>query len=61
LTNFQVYTKQRRGEKTYADDYLEVVLTEHQEIFQAFVDRDAEAASEAVGRHLDNAKKRANY
>lgn len=61
LTNFQVYTKQRRGEKTYADNYLEEVLAEHQEIFQAFVDRDAEAASEAVGRHLDNAKKRASY
>ena len=61
LTNFQVYTKQRRGEKTYADNYLEEVLAEHQEIFQAFVDRDAEAGAAAVGRHLENAKKRANY
>ena len=61
LTNFQVYTKQRRGEKTYADNYLEEVLAEHQEIFQAFVDHDAEAGAAAVGRHLENAKKRANY
>jgi len=61
LPNFQVYTKQRRGEKTYADNYLEEVLAEHQEIFQAFVDRDAEAGAAAVGRHLENAKKRANY
>jgi len=61
LTNFQVYTKQRRGEKTYADNYLEEVLAEHQEIFQAFVDRDPEAGAAAVGRHLENAKKRANY
>ena len=61
LTNFQVYTKQRRGEKTYADNYLEEVLAEHQEIFQAFVDCDAEAGATAVSRHLENAKKRANY
>lgn len=59
LTNFQVYTKQRRGSKTYADNYLEEVLSEHHEIFQAFVDRDPDAASDAVTRHLENAKLRA--
>ena len=61
LTNFQIYTKQRRGTKTYADNYLEEVLAEHQEIFQAFSARDEEAAAAAIVRHLDNAKKRANF
>ncbi|MBQ8588893.1 MAG: GntR family transcriptional regulator [Firmicutes bacterium] len=61
LTNFQVYTKQRRGEKTYADNYLEEVLAEHREIFQAFVTKDPNAGSAAITKHLDNAKKRANY
>lgn len=60
LTNFQIYTKQRRGTKTYADNYLEEVLAEHQEIFQAFSAKDEEAAAAAIVRHLDNAKKRAN-
>ncbi len=61
LTNFQIYTKQRRGTKTYADNYLEEVLAEHQEIFQAFSAKDEEAAAAAIVRHLDNAKKRANF
>ena len=61
LTNFQIYTKQRRGTKTYADNYLEEVLAEQQEIFQAFSAKDEEAAAAAIVRHLDNAKKRANF
>lgn len=61
LTNFQIYTKQRRGNKTYADNYLEEVLSEHQEIFQAFVSKDEDAAAAAIIRHLDNAKRRANF
>jgi len=61
LTNFQIYTKQRRGTKTYADNYLEEVLAEHQEIFQAFAAKDEDAAADAIIRHLDNAKRRANF
>lgn len=61
LTNFQIYTKQRRGNKTYADNYLEEVLSEHQEIFQAFVSKDEDAAATAITKHLDNAKRRANF
>lgn len=61
LTNFQIYTKQRRGNKTYADNYLEEVLSEHQEIFQAFVSKDEDAAAAAITKHLDNAKRRANF
>lgn len=60
LTNFQIYTKQRRGTTSYAENYLDEVLAEHKEIFQAFSARDEEAAASAVIRHLDNAKKRAN-
>ena len=61
LTNFQIYTKQRRGNKTYADNYLEEVLSEHHEIFQAFVSKNEDAAAAAIIRHLDNAKRRANF
>lgn len=60
LTSYQVYTKQTKTNHRYVDGYLEDVLAEHKEIFQAFVDKDPEAGSRAIIIHLDNAKKRAN-
>lgn len=61
LTNFQIYTKQTKANNSYVQGYMEQVLAEHREIFKAFVDKDAEAGSQAITRHLDNAKKRANF
>ncbi|WP_130864041.1 GntR family transcriptional regulator [Bacilliculturomica massiliensis] len=59
LTSYQVYTKQTRTNHRYVDGYLEEVLAEHKQIFQAFVDQDPEAGTRAIITHLDNAKRRA--
>lgn len=59
LSSYQFYTKQTKTNQTYVDGYLDEVLQEHQQIFQAFVDRDPTAGARAVTYHLDNAKKRA--
>ncbi len=61
LTNFQVYIKQTRSDRTYAHDSMDQVLSEHREIFQAFVDRDVSAGSQAMVRHLNNARQRAGF
>ena len=59
LTSYQVYTKQTKTNHRYVDGYLEEVLAEHKQIFQAFVDQDPEAGTQAIITHLDNAKRRA--
>lgn len=61
LTSYQVYTKQTKTNHRYVDGYLEEVLAEHKQIFQAFVDKDPEAGTKAIRSHLDNAKRRANF
>ena len=61
LSSYQLYIKQSkassRGE--VPADYLETILREHRAIFEAFKKKDADAAVEAMARHLDNAKLRA--
>lgn len=59
LSTFQLYIKQSKKTKSYADNYLDVVLAEHRDIFQAFIDKDVEAGVSAAAIHLDNAKLRA--
>lgn len=61
LTSYQIYTKQTKTNHRYVDGYLDEVLAEHKQIFQAFIDRDPVAGASAVTSHLDNAKKRANF
>lgn len=61
LTSYQVYTKQTKTNHRYVDGYLDEVLAEHQQIFQAFRDKDPEAGAKAIITHLDNAKKRAHF
>jgi ATP-dependent helicase/nuclease subunit A len=59
LSMFQMYIKQSRSKRSYAEDYLDVVLAEHREIFQAFIDKDVEAGVAATAAHLENARLRA--
>lgn len=60
LSAYQFYTKQTKVNQTYVDGYLEEVLNEHHEIFQAFVHKDPQSGSQAIKRHLENARGRAN-
>lgn len=59
LASYQVYIKQSKTATNYTENYLEEVLEEHREIFNAFVNHDPEAGMDAVAKHLDNAKLRA--
>lgn len=59
LSSFQLYIKQSRPSRAESDTYLDEVLQEHRAIFEAFRDKDADAAEGAVAKHLDNAKQRA--
>ena len=62
LSSYQLYIKQsrtaNRNEVTFC--YLDEILEEHRAIFEAFKTKDADGGIEAVSRHLDNAKLRAN-
>lgn len=60
LSSYQLYIKQSKASRgDVSADYLETILREHRAIFEAFKNRDADAAIEAMARHLDNAKLRA--
>lgn len=61
LTSYQVYTKNTKYSSEYITEYMEEVLDEHRQIFQAFQARDKEAASEAAVRHMHNGKHRAGF
>ena len=59
LTTYQLYTKYT--DKYEEEDplaYLESVLEEHKEIFDAVKERDAERAAYAMERHMNNSKER---
>ena len=60
LSAYQFYIKQSKGSRSYVADHLDEVLEEHRAIFEAFRNKDPEAAVLAVSRHLDNAKLRAH-
>ncbi|WP_051280088.1 GntR family transcriptional regulator [Anaerovorax odorimutans] len=59
LASYQVYIKQSKISTNYAENYLEEVLEEHREIFNAFIKKDPDAGMSAIVKHLDNAKLRA--
>ena len=58
LSSYQLYIKYGKKSKTYEDGYLPAVLEEHRAIFEAFRDRNAEAAVKAMENHLDMAIQR---
>lgn len=60
LSSYQIYIKQSKTTRSdTSESYLDEVLLEHRAIFEAFVEKDIDAAIGAVTRHLDNAKLRA--
>ena len=59
LSSSQIYIKQSKKNHLYLDNYMDVVLSEHREIYEAFINRDFNAGIAAVTKHLDNAKLRA--
>lgn len=59
LSTLQTYIKQSRQNRGYGADYLDTVLAEHREIFEAFRARDVEKGIAATAKHLDHAKSRA--
>lgn len=60
LSSYQIYIKQSKTTRSDASEsYLDEVLLEHRAIFEAFVEKDIDAAIAAVTKHLDNAKLRA--
>ena len=45
LSSYQIYIKQSRKSPGYVPGYLEEVLEEHREIFEAFQNKDVETVS----------------
>lgn len=58
LSVCQLYTRQTAGGASYTKRYLQQVLAEHQEIYQAFLDRNPDAGVAAVSAHLTNSRRR---
>ncbi|MEG2298589.1 MAG: GntR family transcriptional regulator [Anaerovoracaceae bacterium] len=56
LSTYQEYLKHRKGHVTMEPDYLETVLNEHRQIFEAFKNRDLAGGAKAMAAHLDNSK-----
>ena len=61
LTSYQVYTKNTKISPEYIKEYMDEVLEEHRQIFQAFQAKDKAAASKAAVRHMQNGKHRAGF
>lgn len=59
LSTYQFYLKETESNSAYLDGYLEEVLKEHKQIYNAFVEKDTEKGMAAAAMHLDNAKARA--
>lgn len=58
LSVCQLYTRQTVGGSSYTKHYLQQVLAEHQQIYQAFFDRNPEAGAAAMSVHLTNSRQR---
>jgi len=61
LSSYQLYIKQSRSadRSDVSSRFLDEILAEHREVFEAFKNKDVEAGIAAVSKHLDNAKQRA--
>lgn len=61
LSSYQLYIKQSRSadRSDVSSRFLDEILAEHREVFEAFKNKDVEAGIAAVSKHLDNAKRRA--
>jgi len=58
LSSYQAYIRHGRRSFDEKEEYLQTVLTEHRDIFQAFVNGDIEAGVRAMEIHMDHSKAR---
>jgi GntR family transcriptional regulator, rspAB operon transcriptional repressor len=58
LSSYQAYIRHGRRDFNEKEEYLQTVLKEHRDIFQAFVDKDVEAGVRAMEVHMDHSKAR---
>lgn len=58
LSSYQAYIRHGRRELEEKEEYLQAVLSEHRNIFKAFVDKDEEAGVRAMEIHMDHSKAR---
>lgn len=59
LSMYQIYTQETRSGGAYPKKYLNEVLAEHRQIYEAFQNQDADAGETAMIIHLEHAKERA--
>jgi len=58
LASYQAYIRHGSRQFDEKEKYLETVLKEHRDIFQAFIDKDEEAGARAMEVHMDNSRAR---
>jgi GntR family transcriptional regulator, rspAB operon transcriptional repressor len=58
LATYQAYIRHGSRQFDEKEEYLQTVLKEHRDIFQAFVDKDVEAGVRAMEIHMDHSKAR---
>jgi len=58
LASYQAYIRHGRRQLDEKEEYLQTVLKEHRDIFQAFIDKDVEAGVRAMEVHMDHSKAR---
>jgi len=58
LSSYQAYIRHGRRNFDEKEEYLQTVLKEHRDIFQAFVDKNVEAGVRAMEIHMDHSKAR---
>lgn len=59
LRSYKEYIDQTRRVIYYDNTYLSTISAEHRVILRAIIDRDVEAGKEAMAKHIDGSKKRA--
>lgn len=60
LSTYQIYSKYYNISRIHNQDYLEILLEEHRQIFEAFKARDVLAGRRAMLNHMQNSMLRCN-
>lgn len=58
LSSYQTYLKHSAPSKTFSDDYLKTILSEHKAIFDAFETKNIPAGKDAMDYHMQQSKLR---